>query len=82
MGATLWILGAGLSLRGVCSITVFLRAGALDLDFCFSEHFLNGWIDRFPNADVHRYGDAGHYVVEDAHERIIPAMQDFIANNP
>jgi len=51
-------------------------------DFCFSEHFLNGWIDRFPNAEVHRYSDAGHYVVEDAHERILPALQEFIANNP
>ncbi len=27
---------------------------------------LNGWIERFPEAEVYRFPDAGHYVVEDA----------------
>jgi len=47
-------------------------------DFCFNEIFLNGWVRRFPSASVHRFEDAGHYVVEDAHERIVPLMRDFI----
>ena len=48
-------------------------------DFCFKEEFLNGWIERFPGAEVHVFEDTGHYVVEDAHERILPLMQDFLA---
>jgi haloalkane dehalogenase len=47
-------------------------------DFCFTDQFLDQWIVRFPNAVVHRYSDAGHYVVEDAHERILPALRDFL----
>lgn len=44
-------------------------------DFCFNDWFLDEWIRRFPQAMVHRFEDAGHYVVEDAHERIVPAMR-------
>jgi len=31
---------------------------------------------------VHRLTDAGHYVVEDAHERIVPLAQEFLRANP
>jgi haloalkane dehalogenase len=47
-------------------------------DFIFDEHFLNRWIELFPRAAVHRFDDAGHYVLEDAHERIIPLMHEFL----
>lgn len=47
-------------------------------DFCFNARFLRGWIERFPEAKVHRFEDAGHYVVEDAHERILPILQEFL----
>lgn len=48
-------------------------------DFCFHEGFLNEWTNRFPDAEVHRFEDAGHYVVEDTHERILPLLQPFLA---
>jgi haloalkane dehalogenase len=48
-------------------------------DFCFNDSFLQGWIERFPHAHVHRFPDAGHYVVEDAHERILPQLREFLA---
>jgi haloalkane dehalogenase len=48
-------------------------------DFCFTPRFLAEWTRRFPEARVHRYEDAGHYVVEDAHERILPELCDFLA---
>lgn len=35
-------------------------------DFCFNDHFLTRWRAIFPQAAVHRYADAGHYVLEDA----------------
>jgi len=49
-------------------------------DFCFDDHFLAEWQRRFPNAETHRFADAGHYVVEDAHERIIPLLQEFLSS--
>jgi pimeloyl-ACP methyl ester carboxylesterase len=32
------------------------------------------WLDTFPDAEVLRLPDAGHYLQEDAHERIVPAL--------
>ena len=37
-----------------------------------------GWIDRFPEAQVHRFEEAGHYVLEDAAEEIIPLVRSFL----
>lgn len=48
-------------------------------DFCFTERdFLPEWQKRFPQAQVHVLQNAGHYVVEDAHERIAPLMLEFL----
>lgn len=47
-------------------------------DWCFTTHFLDRWLERFPDADVHRYPDAGHYVLEDAAARIIPQIAGFV----
>ncbi len=51
-------------------------------DFCFNDHFLNRWKEYFPEAEVHEVADAGHYVVEDACEHIIPWMREFLSLNP
>ena len=37
------------------------------------------WLDTFPDAEVMRLEDAGHFVQEDAHERIVPALTRFVA---
>jgi cis-3-alkyl-4-acyloxetan-2-one decarboxylase len=34
---------------------------------------------RLPHADVHRLPDAGHYVLEDAADEIVPAATEFLA---
>jgi cis-3-alkyl-4-acyloxetan-2-one decarboxylase len=47
-------------------------------DWCFSDHFLAGWLQRFPEAQALRFDDAGHYVLEDAHERIVPRVAQFL----
>jgi cis-3-alkyl-4-acyloxetan-2-one decarboxylase len=47
-------------------------------DFCFTEAFLNGWVERFPAAEVHRFAAAGHYVVEDAGTEILPLVRTFL----
>jgi haloalkane dehalogenase len=46
-------------------------------DFCFTPKFLDEWWSRFPSAQIHRFDDAGHYVVEDAWERILPLLLSF-----
>jgi len=51
-------------------------------DFCFNTHFLERWKKIFPNAEVHEVPQAGHYVVEDADEEIIPWMIQFLKRNP
>ena len=48
-------------------------------DFCFTEaDFLLEWQKRFPAAETHVLRDAGHYVVEDAHEQIVPLLAEFL----
>jgi cis-3-alkyl-4-acyloxetan-2-one decarboxylase len=53
-----------------------------DQDPVFTHAFLEEWRARFPGARVERLPDAGHYVVEDGHERILPWMREFLAGNP
>ncbi|HNY10033.1 MAG TPA: alpha/beta fold hydrolase [Candidatus Wallbacteria bacterium] len=47
-------------------------------DFCFRIEFLKKWRFLFPDADIRNIPDAGHYVLEDAHERIIPWIKEFL----
>ena len=51
-------------------------------DWCFSPWFLKRFREFFPQAEVYRVEDAGHYLVEDAHERIVPWMEEFLEKHP
>jgi haloalkane dehalogenase len=51
-------------------------------DWCFTPHFLERFLEFFPEAEVHRLFDASHYVIEDAHERVVPLIEDFLAAHP
>jgi len=51
-------------------------------DFCFDSYFLNRWKNVFRDAEVHEVKDAGHYVVEDASEEIIPWVIGFLRRHP
>ncbi len=51
-------------------------------DFCFTTAYRDEWIRRFPNAEVHSWPDASHWVVEDAHARIVPLLRDWLARHP
>jgi haloalkane dehalogenase len=48
------------------------------LDFVFDHHFLAEWERRFPKADIHRYPDCGHYILEDAKDEVIPQISTFL----
>jgi len=47
-------------------------------DFVFDRAFFEEWRRRFPQAEAVAYPDAGHYVLEDAHERLVPAVRRFL----
>jgi haloalkane dehalogenase len=52
-----------------------------DKDFVFDHHFLEEWRRIFPQAEVHRFPDCGHYILEDASEEIIPLIRRFTSTN-
>ena len=51
-------------------------------DFVFDHDYLAEWQRRFPQAEVHCFPDAGHYVLEDVPKKIIPLTQDFLKHHP
>lgn len=47
-------------------------------DFVFDKHFLAEWERRFPEARIHRFPNAGHYVLEDAAPELLPLIKAFV----
>ncbi len=48
-------------------------------DIVFLPSYLDDlWLADFPNAQVLRLPEAGHYLQEDAHETIVPALLQFL----
>jgi haloalkane dehalogenase len=47
-------------------------------DFVFDRDYLDEWCRRLPLAEVHRFPDAGHYVLEDAPDRILELLAAFL----
>jgi cis-3-alkyl-4-acyloxetan-2-one decarboxylase len=50
-------------------------------DWCFTPACLERFLAHFPRAEVQRLEDAGHYVIEDAHERIVPLVREFLSRH-
>jgi len=51
-------------------------------DPVFHTGYLAGWRQRLPQAEFHVYDDASHWVLEEAHERILPAVHLFLRQHP
>jgi haloalkane dehalogenase len=51
-------------------------------DFVFDEHFLAEWQRRFPGAQVHRFPQAGHFVLEDAGAEVLALVREFLSRHP
>lgn len=47
-------------------------------DFVFDRHFLADWERHFPRAEVLRFQDAGHYVLEDERDVLLPKLESFL----
>lgn len=51
-------------------------------DFVFDHHFLNEWERRMPHAEIHRFDDCGHYILEDAGKEVIQHINVFFNKHP
>lgn len=51
-------------------------------DFVFDRHFLERFQADLPRAEAMKFDDAGHYVLEDKHEVLVPAIRAFLDRNP
>jgi acyl-CoA synthetase (AMP-forming)/AMP-acid ligase II/pimeloyl-ACP methyl ester carboxylesterase len=57
-------------------LPMLLCFGLKDVVFC--KKMLDEWLRHFPNAEVHTFDDAGHLILEDATEDVIPLVERFI----
>jgi haloalkane dehalogenase len=51
-------------------------------DFVFDSPILDEWRRRFPEATVHAFPEAGHYVFEDERHALDHLVRDFLAAHP
>jgi pimeloyl-ACP methyl ester carboxylesterase len=51
-------------------------------DFCFSDYFLKKWKETFPEAASKEFGDAGHFLFEEAANECVSLMETFYQNLP
>ena len=60
------------------------RIRVTDLEAALGTRYTADTVDalkrRFPDAEVHRFADAGHYVLEDA-EEVVPLIRGFLEKN-
>ncbi len=71
---------AGKKLPEYADRPVFIGWGLKD--FVFNKHFLEGFQRALPNAEQHVFADAGHYVLEDKADVLVPAIRDFLDRHP
>lgn len=68
------------ALPGYADRPVFIGWGLRD--FVFDRHFLDGFRRALPQAQVQAFDDAGHYVLEDKHKVLVPAIRAFLDAHP
>jgi cis-3-alkyl-4-acyloxetan-2-one decarboxylase len=51
-------------------------------DFVFDRRCLDVYRAAWPQAEVHAFDDADHYVLEDRHEALVPAIRGFLGRHP
>ncbi len=51
-------------------------------DFVFDRHFLAEWRRRLPQAEIHSYADAGHYILEDLGREARDLIRSFLQRHP
>jgi len=70
------VADAGRRLHEFADRPVFIGWGLRD--FVFDRHCLDGFTAALPHAEVHAFDDAGHYVLEDKHDVLVPQIRAFL----
>jgi haloalkane dehalogenase len=47
-------------------------------DWCFTPEFRREWERRFPEAESHKFAQAGHWVTEDAPTEVLALVESFL----
>jgi haloalkane dehalogenase len=71
---------AGRKLPEYADRPVFIGWGLKD--FVFDKNFLEGFQRALPNAEQEIFADAGHYVLEDKADQLVPAIRSFLDRHP
>jgi haloalkane dehalogenase len=71
---------AGQALPSFADRPAFLGWGLKD--FVFDHHFLDGFRAALPNATERVFADAGHYVLEERADELVPAIREFLQRHP
>jgi len=81
-GDPAWALvsAAGQALPSFADRPAFLGWGLRD--FVFDKHCLDAFRRAWPEAEVRAFDDANHYVLEDKHEVLVPAIRTFLEQHP
>ena len=74
------VQAAAAALPGYADRPAFIAWGLRD--FVFDKHFLARFRAALPNAEVHAFEDANHYVLEDKHDTLVPAIRKFLDQHP
>ncbi len=51
-------------------------------DWCFTPECLEKFCKYWPQAQVHRIADAGHWVLEDATDEVVSSVREFLSQSP
>jgi haloalkane dehalogenase len=71
---------AGRRLHELADRPVFIGWGLRD--FVFDRHCLDTFTTALPDAEVHAFEDADHYVLEDKHAVLVPMIRAFLERHP
>ena len=63
-------------LQGVADWPILMMWGMKD--WCFRPECLERLSQHWPDAEVHKIADAGHYVIEDAADQVEQAVSEFL----
>ena len=47
-------------------------------DWCFRPECLDRFVSHWPNADVTKFENGGHYIVEDEPEKVVSLVREFL----
>ncbi len=76
VGATDWLQEIWQDRAAFCTRPALVLWGAKDIAFRTKE--LDRWRSELTNVEVHEFADCGHFVAEEAPERVLAALRGFL----